>query len=481
MSEPADVYEPGASIGAISPAPAIALYSSVARQHQNLKYNIKLDAYSRQRIQERLQTGKLSALDDALRDIKSSIGVGSKNNDALRLIVSNLFVAWCTVGHPFVAVPMSKGAYAKGERMAELRLKYQQVCCVVAALKNHGYIEFHNGYFDAKSGQGRCTRIRAGRGLMELFVKHALDIRTFKKESPLVVLKDQNKKSINITRGKLAAAAKRFHPALIEINEMLSGTQIQLQLSEEEFITNFVIAREGKKEPCTPPNPCATAYRRVFNVDFEHGGRFCGPWWQNIPGDLRQRLTINGFPVVELDYGSIHPRILYWREGIEPPEDPYIVEPYGEPYREVFKKMLNTGINAATSTDAKGAVRDAIRKDGDLFRVFHRCMYNEWLNPAWDAMCRAHKPIAAHIGSGAGRELQRIESDVAEHVMLKLKRQGIPVLGIHDSFVVPNVYERELAAAMDEAAHVIVGGPIPFKNKMPENSQFGACFLRNSA
>jgi hypothetical protein len=108
-------------------------------------------------------------------------------------------------------------------------------------------------------------------------------------------------------------------------------------------------------------------------------------------------------------------------------------------------------------------------------------MYDEWLKPAWDAMCKAHKPIEAHIGSGAGRELQRVESDVAEHVMLKLRRQGIPVLGIHDSFVVPNVYERELAEAMNEAAHVIVGGPIPFKNKMRENSLFEGRFLRNSA
>lgn len=481
MSEPADVYEPGASIGAPNQTPAIALYASGDRQHRNLDYHIKLDAYSRQRIKECLQVGKLSALDDAVRDIKSVIGVDSKNNDALRFIVSNLFVAWCTIGNPFVAVPMGKASYAKGERLHELKLKYQQVHEIVSALKKHEYIELHNGYFDAKKGCGKCTRIRAAWRLTGAFIKYALNIKTFKKDAPLVVLKDQHKKRINITRGRLAAEAKRFHPALISINEMLRGAEVQLRLSEDEFIQNFVIAREGKKEPCTPPNPCAIAYKRSFNVDYQHGGRFYGPWWQGIPSDLRKRITINGFPVVELDYKSLHPRLLYLSEGIQLSEDPYTIQPYGPPYRRLFKLMLNSGINAADAEGVRQAVRNGIRKDSALYADFSECMRDEWLKPAWAAMCKKHEPIARHLGMGAGLRLQRLDSDMAEHVMVSLKGQGIPVLGIHDSFIVPNIYEHELEMAMLEAARVIAGGVIPVENKMPENSQFGARFLRNSA
>ena len=481
MSEPAINYEPDQLPGLIGQNPIIALYASSERQHQNLNYSMSLAAYNRQDIKRYLQKGKLSALDNAVQELKCIIKSGKKREHALRMIVSNLFVAWYTRGNPFVAVPMGNGAYTNGSRMKLLYLDRLSVREVVTAMTNGGYIEEHAEFFNAKKREWRCTRIRAARGLVELFIKYALDIRTFKKESPLVVLKGKDKMPSNITRGKLAAEAKRFHPALIEINEMLRGAEIQLRLSEDEFIKNFVIAREDGKKPCTPPNPCAIAYRRIFNVDYQHGGRFYGPWWQGIPRDLRKHITINGFPVVELDYESIHPTILYLREGIPPKQDPYVVEPYGEPYRAVFKKMLNMAINAESSTAAKGALRMAIVEDCKLNRVFHKCTFNEWLNPAWEAMRKFHEPINKYLGSGAGLELQRIDSDIAEYVTLKMKQQGIPVLGVHDSFVVPNVHEHALEAAMVEASKVIVGGVIPCKNKMRENSLFGGHLLCDSA
>ena len=481
MSEPADVYEPGASIGAPNQTPALVLYADGDRQHQNPNYSLPLAAYTQQDIESYLQKGRLSALDNAVRDLKCIIKPGKKREHALRTIVQNLFVAWYTKGNPFVAVQMSNGAYTKGSHMNLLYLDRLSVRGVVTALTNGGYIEEYPEFYNAEKRAWRCTRIRAARGLVELFIKYALDIRTFKKESPLVILRDKDKSPVNITRGRLAAEAKRFHPALIEINEMLRGAVIQLRLSEDEFIKTFVIARADGKKPCTPPNPCDIAYKRVFNVDYQHGGRFYGPWWQGIPRDLRKHITINGFPVVELDYKSIHPTMLYLREGLPPKKEPYVVEPYGEPYKPVFKKMLNMAINAERTESAMRALRMAIIEDSELDRVFHKCTFNEWLVPAWEAMCKFHEPIKRHLSSGAGLELQRLDSDIAEHVMLKMKQQGIPVLAVHDSFIVPNVHEHALGAAMIEASKAIVGGVIPYSNKMPENSLFGGRFLRNSA
>lgn len=483
MSEPADVYEPGASIGASNQTPALVLYADGKRQHQNLNYSINLAAYNRQDIKRYLQKGKLPTLDNAVQDLKCIIKSGKKQEHALRMIVSNLFVAWCTRGNPFIAVQMSNGAYTKGSHMKSLYLDRLSVREVVTALTNGGYIEEYPEFFNVKVQAWRCTRIRAARGLVELFAKYALDIRTFKKESPLVILRGKGKdaKPIDITRGRLAAEAKRFHPALIEINEMLRGAEIQLRLSEDEFIESFVIARADGKKSFTPPNPCAIAYRRIFNVDYQHGGRFYGPWWIGIPRDLRKHITINGLPVVELDYNSIHPTMLYLREGFPPKKDPYIIEPYGEPYRPVFKKMLNIAFNAESPAGARAALGKAIMEDSELDRIFHKCTRKEWRNPAWAAMCEFHEPISKYLGSGAGLELQRIDSDIAEHVMLKMKQQGIPVLAVHDSFIVPNVHEHALGAAMIEASKAVVGGVIPYSNKMPENSLFGGRFLRNSA
>ena len=47
----------------------------------------------------------------------------------------------------------------------------------------------------------------------------------------------------------------------------------------------------------------------------------------------------------------------------------------------------------------------------------------------------------------------RIDADVAETVMLILMRQGVSVLPIHDSFMVPASQVDKLESAMIEAAH----------------------------
>jgi hypothetical protein len=58
----------------------------------------------------------------------------------------------------------------------------------------------------------------------------------------------------------------------------------------------------------------------------------------------------------------------------------------------------------------------------------------------WASLCAAIAVglpgIASHFGTGIGLRLQRVDSDIAEQVMLHFADQGIPCLGVHDSFIV---------------------------------------------
>ena len=51
--------------------------------------------------------------------------------------------------------------------------------------------------------------------------------------------------------------------------------------------------------------------------------------------------------------------------------------------------------------------------------------------------------------SGLGLELQRYDSDVAMRVMRKMRRKGVPVLPVHDSFIVPILAEQQLKEAVE--------------------------------
>jgi hypothetical protein len=68
-----------------------------------------------------------------------------------------------------------------------------------------------------------------------------------------------------------------------------------------------------RRPPPIADDPAAwfaqTVLYRVFNNgSFDLGGRFYGPSWQALPKAWRGRIQIDGEAVVELDYGSLHPR-----------------------------------------------------------------------------------------------------------------------------------------------------------------------------
>ena len=54
----------------------------------------------------------------------------------------------------------------------------------------------------------------------------------------------------------------------------------------------------------------------VFNDGrFDHGGRYYGPWWQNVRKELRPHILINGIPTHECDYTALHIHLLYGLEA----------------------------------------------------------------------------------------------------------------------------------------------------------------------
>ena len=63
-----------------------------------------------------------------------------------------------------------------------------------------------------------------------------------------------------------------------------------------------------------------------------------------------------------------------------------------------------------------------------------------------------------------GNKLQYEDSQIAEKVMLHFARQDIPVLPVHDSFVVQRGLRKELIDAMSEAFNHYYEFPIDIKD-----------------
>ena len=74
-----------------------------------------------------------------------------------------------------------------------------------------------------------------------------------------------------------------------------------------------------------------------------------------------------------------------------------------------------------------------------------------------EAIMAFHEPIAHHFYTGIGLRLQRLDSDIAEQVLLHFAQNGIANLPLHDSFLMHEGYASSLEPAMRSAFEKIVG------------------------
>ena len=220
--------------------------------------------------------------------------------------------------------------------------------------------------------------------------------------------------------------------------------------------------------------------KRVFSRgSMERGGRFYGGWWQFIPSEYREYITINGLPTVEIDYSELHPRLLYMSQGLAPPAgDLYDIglhpngleyDPKVEPYktqRGIVKEVFNALLNDESGRYRMG--KDQVKKLGIKQADLKK------------RLLKRHPPLKAVLGKGVGLWFQYIDSQVAEKVMLGLLDKGISCLPVHDSFIVPRHQGKELHDTMGKAFEEIMAGNVA-KLKPPSNynSDFRMTFLPN--
>ena len=77
---------------------------------------------------------------------------------------------------------------------------------------------------------------------------------------------------------------------------------------------------------------------------------------------------------------------------------------------------------------------------------------------------RSHHLKLEHLfGTGIGLKFQRIDSDIAAETMLHFAKSNIPVLPVHDSFIMHKGYEEILSKVMADAFKARTGSDIPIK------------------
>lgn len=386
----------------------------------------------------------------------------------LLLVLQNLHLAHQMSPETYVAYSRNKNDYSKPEdRKAPFKVAYGAMMRIVDGLTELGLLEGTKGiFYDGDRHPGTpslayLARMRATSALAGSFPGAGVaDLRVMPLEKDLIIVRDEDGKDIPVVETEETARIRRNLQLINSVNERHF---VALCVLDEEFQNIFRIMNSGRTGGMATSDIYFgnTEVRRIFcNGTLAQGGRFYGGWWQNLPKEYRKFIRIDNRVVEELDYSGLHPTLLYLEEGLPVPEgDMYTVPGFPDEARKFLKVSMNVMLNAANKTSAKKAIRLDQRKNPD----YPPLPDGMTLDQIFDGFLAKHSGISQHFFTGAGTWLQRVDSDVAEAVMLKLVTNEFAVLPLHDSFLVSRLHKDALAAAMDEVITERYGTQIKVK------------------
>jgi len=208
-----------------------------------------------------------------------------------------------------------------------------------------------------------------------------------------------------------------------------------------------------------------------FTNDFRHGGRLYSEgrsYFQGYSEDERKNITIKGNPTIELDYSGLHPYLLYAGEGIQYDVDPYTVVDDRPELRPFLKMILLYMINNSSFNEAQRVANDWLvhpkKKEEQICkRIF--ALGVDKAGPLMDKFLVEHSRISKYlcVSSKTGLRLMNKDAEIAVDVIYHFVKQEIPILSMHDSFLIERKYKDELEQVMKEKYYKNTGFTIIVK------------------
>ena len=253
-----------------------------------------------------------------------------------------------------------------------------------------------------------------------------------------------------------------FQEQLYLYNSFIKDQCFCLDLEDSQFLTLVSVMNKDQARR-DPLHLSKVQLTRIFSQgDINKGGRFYRGWWQSVPSIYRPHIVINGEKTVEIDYSAVAFKILYEEAGVEldMKDDPYDIglpEWIGkdDPRRPLIKTFMTALIN-----DEAGTFKlypDEQKELGITHAELKQLIYTK------------HGEIAEYLKAGHGLRAQFTDSQVAIQIMLGMADKGIPVLPIHDSFIVSHKHELELKKAMDLSFQIHCGPDAQVTVDLPRN------------
>jgi hypothetical protein len=322
--------------------------------------------------------------------------------------------------------------------------RYDPVLSAVADGVNAGMLQEERA---SPGSRGRQSRLRATPLLHSLLSGAPVQSQVHE----VIWLRDDRRRLVNYAE---TALTRQLREDIEAINSIMAELKVDLGGPDVQRVGSYWIVSG------TCVLPTAPRVRRVFNrSSFGMGGRLYG-WWQSLSSADRAYILLNGEPVLEPDYAQIHAQIIYALKGIPLTGDAYET---GEFPRGWGKKAFNIGINAKNKLGAVAAISKELK--------IRRRQASKLL----DAVMAKHQQVSDIFCSDAGVSLMKIDADITLRAVQHCQAQGIAVLPIHDSLIVPAANAERTAeimkAAFEECFPQSRRCEVRIKDPLPQNGK----------
>ena len=119
-------------------------------------------------------------------------------------------------------------------------------------------------------------------------------------------------------------------------------------------------------------------------------------------------------------------------------------------HRDTIKELFNAMVQIQEFTDNPPRIK--FSQTGKTWKQFR------------DMILKRHEPIKHMFFCGMGNNLQYRDSIIAEQVMLHFAKNDIPVLPVHDSFIITAGLFIDLLEVMEKEFKKHIGVPIDIRN-----------------
>jgi hypothetical protein len=301
-------------------------------------------------------------------------------------------------------------------------------------LVEHGFVSYHKGFNSNVEGRSGLATLwfpassfndwLSANGSRLEVVRHHASIES-------IILRDEDKKHID-------------YPETLETEGMRqrveSSNALRLQSSWAYYpLSDDRQFEEGSIQRSIPAT--SLICKRNFKGDLKSGGRFyCGA--QHLRKAERDSITVDGHASVELDYKSLHPRLLYNAEKLEAPTDCYASDLRP---RELTKVVSLFSINCKSFDQARRTL------------MTYKGISSEEAISHLKSYAKEHYSIAHRFFVSGWRDLQYLDSQLVDAVLAKATAKSIPVLPVHDSFIVSTEHTFWLKEAVEKSYRELMG------------------------